>query len=232
MTESFPHTSLLTAFLAGLLSFASPCVLPLVPSYLMYITGLSLEQLSDSTERQRRSQAIVANSCLFIAGFSIVFIAFGASASAVGRLLTDYQDFIRKVGAGTMVLFGLHLMGLVTLSWFMMEKRVHLRSRPVGYLGSMVIGATFAAGWTPCVGPLLGSMLLFASMSDTLRSIPHSLWDRAVWKFAGIGLRLLRAIRHRHLLGPRGRMRKGKGRPPALATECRTHAVCYRGWRG
>lgn len=168
MTESFPHTSLLTAFLAGLLSFASPCVLPLVPSYLMYITGLSLEQLSDSTERQRRSQAIVANSCLFIAGFSIVFIAFGASASAVGRLLTDYQDVIRKVGAGTMVLFGLHLMGLVTLSWFMMEKRVHLRSRPAGYLGSMVIGATFAAGWTPCVGPVLGSMLLFASTSDTL----------------------------------------------------------------
>lgn len=168
MTESFSHTSLMTAFLAGLLSFASPCVLPLVPSYLMYITGLSLEQLNNPTERGRLRRSIAANSCLFIAGFALVFIAFGASASAVGRLLTDHQDLIRKVGAGVMILFGLHLMGIFTLSFLMAEKRVHLRTRPAGYLGSIVIGATFAAGWTPCVGPVLGTMLLYASTTDTL----------------------------------------------------------------
>ena len=168
MTESFPHTSLMTAFLAGILSFASPCVLPLVPSYLMYITGLSLEQLNNPTERGRLRRTIIANSCLFIAGFALVFIAFGASASAIGRLLTDYQDLIRKVGAGVMILFGLHLMGIFTLSFLMSEKRVHLRNRPAGYLGSIVIGATFAAGWTPCVGPVLGTMLLYASTTDTL----------------------------------------------------------------
>ncbi|MET0516925.1 MAG: cytochrome c biogenesis protein CcdA [Nitrospiraceae bacterium] len=158
----------MTAFLAGLLSFASPCVLPLVPSYLMYITGLSLEQLNNPTERGRLRRSIAANSCLFIAGFALVFIAFGASASAVGRLLTDHQDLIRKVGAGVMILFGLHLMGIFTLSFLMAEKRVHLRTRPAGYLGSIVIGATFAAGWTPCVGPVLGTMLLYASTTDTL----------------------------------------------------------------
>jgi len=168
MLDTLSQTSLLAAFLAGLLSFLSPCVLPLVPSYLMYITGLSLNQLTDSVERHRERTTIVVNALLFIIGFSLVFIAFGASASLVGRMLTDYQQLIRQVGGVFVILFGLYLMGILKLRFLMSEKRIHLRSRPAGYAGSLLIGATFAAGWTPCVGPVLGTMLMYASTTDTL----------------------------------------------------------------
>ncbi|SLM48715.1 Cytochrome c biogenesis protein CcdA [Nitrospira japonica] len=168
MLDSLPQTSLLAAFLAGLLSFVSPCVLPLVPSYLMYITGLSLNQLTDAAERRLERMTIVVNALLFIAGFSLVFIAFGASASLIGQLLTDHQQFIRKAGGILIIVFGLYTMGLVKLRFLMTEKRIHLRSRPAGYAGSLLIGATFAAGWTPCVGPVLGAMLMYASTTDTL----------------------------------------------------------------
>ncbi|MEX5217410.1 MAG: cytochrome c biogenesis protein CcdA [Nitrospira sp.] len=168
MLESLPQTSLMAAFLAGLLSFVSPCVLPLVPSYLMFITGLSFDQLSDSAERHRLRKTIVVNALLFIGGFSLVFIAFGASASLIGQLLTDYQQLIRKVGGVLIVLFGLYVMGILNLRFLMTEKRIHLHNRPAGYAGSVLIGATFAAGWTPCVGPVLGTMLMYASTTDTL----------------------------------------------------------------
>lgn len=168
MLDSLPQTSLLAAFLAGSLSFVSPCVLPLVPSYLMYITGLSLNQLTDAAERRLERTTIVVNAFLFIVGFSLVFIAFGASASLLGQLLTDQQQLIRKVGGIIIMCFGLYTMGIVKLRFLMTEKRIHLRSRPAGYAGSLVIGATFAAGWTPCVGPVLGAMLMYASTTDTL----------------------------------------------------------------
>jgi len=168
MMDFLPQTSLLAAFLAGLLSFVSPCVLPLVPSYLVYITGLSLDQLVDSAERNRLRKTIVINALLFIAGFSLVFIAFGASASLIGQLLTDHQPLIRKVGGILIVLFGLYLLGIVKLKFLMSEKRIHFRIRPAGYLGSLLIGATFAAGWTPCVGPVLSTMLMYASTTNTL----------------------------------------------------------------
>lgn len=168
MFESLPQTSLMAAFLAGLLSFVSPCVLPLVPSYLMSITGLSLDQLTDSSERHRLRKTIVVNALFFITGFSLVFIAFGASASLIGQFLTDHQHLIRKVGGVLIVLFGFYLLGIVKLKFLMSEKRIHFRSRPAGYVGSLLIGAIFAAGWTPCVGPVLGTMLLYASMTDTL----------------------------------------------------------------
>jgi len=168
MVDALPQTSLLAAFLAGLLSFVSPCVLPLVPSYLMYITGLSLNQLTDSAERRRERTTIVVNALLFIVGFSLVFIAFGASASLTGQMLTEHQQLIRQIGGGFVILFGLYVMGIVKLKFLMSEKRIHLRSRPGGYAGSLLIGATFAAGWTPCVGPVLGAMLMYASTTDTL----------------------------------------------------------------
>ncbi|HLZ33493.1 MAG TPA: cytochrome c biogenesis protein CcdA [Nitrospira sp.] len=158
----------MAAFIAGLLSFVSPCVLPLVPSYLMYITGLSLDQLTDSVERRRERTTIVVNAFLFITGFTLVFIAFGASASLIGRTLTDHQQLIRKVGGVFIILFGLYVMGIVKLRFLMTERRIQLRRRPAGYAGSLLIGATFAAGWTPCVGPVLGSMLMYASTTETL----------------------------------------------------------------
>jgi cytochrome c-type biogenesis protein len=141
MLDSLPQTSLMAAFLAGLLSFVSPCVLPLVPSYLTFITGLSLKQLTDAGTRDRFRKTIIANSLLFIAGFSVVFISFGASASVIGQLFTDYQDVLRKVGGVLIVVFGLYLMNIVKLQLLMMEHRIHFASRPVGYIGSFLIGA-------------------------------------------------------------------------------------------
>jgi len=168
MTESVPQISLIAAFSAGLLSFVSPCVLPLVPSYISYITGLSVEQLTDASEREKFKKAIVLNSLLFIAGFSVVFIAFGASASFLGQILITYQDYIRRIGGALIVIFGLYLLGVLNLNFLKMEHRYQFRSRPAGYLGSFLIGVAFAAGWTPCVGPVLGSILLYASTTDSL----------------------------------------------------------------
>ena len=143
----------MVAFFAKIfLSFVSPCVLSLVPSYLIYITGLSLDQLVDSDEWHGVRKTIIANALLFIAGFSLVFIAFGASASLIGLMLTDYQDLIRKVGGTFIILFGLYLIGLLKLRLLMTEKHVHLQTRPVGYAGSLLVGAAFAAGWTPSSG--------------------------------------------------------------------------------
>lgn len=170
MTQSIPQISLIAAFSAGLLSFVSPCVLPLVPSYISYITGLSVEQLTDASERVKFKKAIVLNSLLFIAGFSSVFIAFGASASLLGQILITYQDHIRRFGGVMIVVFGLYLLGILNLSFLKMEHRFQFRSRPAGYLGSFLIGVAFAAGWTPCVGPVLGSILLYASTTDSLVS--------------------------------------------------------------
>ncbi|MBH0176931.1 MAG: cytochrome c biogenesis protein CcdA [Nitrospira sp.] len=170
MTQSIPQISLIAAFSAGLLSFVSPCVLPLVPSYISYITGLSVEQLTDASERVKFKKAIVLNSLLFIAGFSSVFIAFGASASLLGQVLITYQDHIRRFGGVLIVIFGLYLLGILNLNFLKMEHRFQFRSRPAGYLGSFLIGVAFAAGWTPCVGPVLGSILLYASTTDSLLS--------------------------------------------------------------
>ncbi len=168
MTESVHHISFFAAFSAGLLSFVSPCVLPLVPSYLSYITGLSVEQLADVETRARNRWGIIVNSLIFIAGFSSVFIAFGASASMVGQALIVYQDYLRKLGGLIIIVFGLYLMGLLNLNWLQIERRMHFRTRPAGYVGSFLIGVAFAAGWTPCVGPVLGTILLYASTTESL----------------------------------------------------------------
>jgi cytochrome c-type biogenesis protein len=170
MTQSIPQISLIAAFSAGLLSFVSPCVLPLVPSYISYITGLSVEQLTDVSERVKFRKAIVVNSLLFIGGFSSVFIAFGASASFLGQILITYQDLIRRIGGVLIIVFGLYLLGILNLKFLKMEQRYQFRNRPAGYLGSFLIGVAFAAGWTPCVGPVLGSILLYASTTDSLLS--------------------------------------------------------------
>ena len=167
--DSISQVSLFAAFSAGLLSFISPCVLPLVPSYLSYITGLSVENLAKVEERERFKSAILVNAILFIAGFSTVFIAFGASASLIGQVLYEYQDIIRKIGGILIIIFGLYLLGILKLNILMTERRlVRFESRPVGYLGSFLIGTAFAAGWTPCVGPVLGTILAYASTTESM----------------------------------------------------------------
>jgi cytochrome c-type biogenesis protein len=130
---------------------------------------LSVENLAKVEERERFKSAILVNALLFIAGFSTIFIAFGASASLIGQVLYEYQDIIRKVGGILIIIFGLYLLGILKINIFMTERRlVHFESRPVGYLGSFLIGTAFAAGWTPCVGPVLGTILAYASTTESM----------------------------------------------------------------
>ncbi|MCI0528598.1 MAG: cytochrome c biogenesis protein CcdA [Nitrospira sp.] len=166
--ETTQTVSLMVAFSAGLLSFISPCVLPLVPSYLAYITGLSLEELTQEGQDRQVRWTTIKNSTLFILGFSTVFILFGASATAAGQLLLTYQEIVRKVGGTLVVLFGLYILGILKLPFLMVEKRIHFRGKPGGDIGTFLVGVAFAAGWTPCVGPILGAILLYASTSDSI----------------------------------------------------------------
>lgn len=156
------------AFLAGVLSFLSPCVLPLVPSYVTFMTGVSFEKLTSREDRKRVRHLTITNSLAFIGGFSAVFIALGASASYIGQWLFTYQDWIRIIGGILIIIFGVFIAGFLRLDFLMRERRVHLRGRPVGYVGTFVVGMTFAAGWTPCIGPILGTILLYASAKGSM----------------------------------------------------------------
>lgn len=158
--------SLAVAFLAGLLSFLSPCVLPLVPSYLGFITGMSLDELSG----QRSRKAVLVPALLFTAGFSLVFLIMGASATFLGQLLLRYQDWVARIGGVLIILFGLHLLGILRIGAFLRERRMQLSERPVGMVGAVVAGVVFGAGWTPCIGPVLGTLLTYASARANLAS--------------------------------------------------------------
>jgi cytochrome c-type biogenesis protein len=159
-----PHeVSALIAFAAGFLSFISPCVLPLVPSYLTYITGVSFKELTD--EKVKVRWVTLSHSLLFIMGFSTIFILMGASASYLGQLLVRHQYWIMKAGGVLIIILGIQFTGLINLPFLQMEKRFELGKKPIGYLGSFVVGLVFAAGWTPCIGPILSAILLYASTS-------------------------------------------------------------------
>ncbi len=151
------------AFLAGVISFLSPCVLPLVPSYLSFITGMSFEEMTEAADTRRVRLLTITNSLAFVLGFSVVFIAMGASTSYVGHIFRQYQDEIRVAGGVLVIIFGLFIAGLFKPGFMMKEKKFHLTGRPSGYLGAFVVGLVFAAGWTPCIGPILGGILLYAT---------------------------------------------------------------------
>ncbi len=159
------EVSFLIAFSAGFLSFISPCVLPLVPSYLTYITGVSFRELTGAGSKSGIRWLTVSHSSLFIAGFSTIFVLMGASASYIGQLLAQYQEWIMKAGGILIILLGIHFTGWITLPFLQMEKRFELRKKPLGYLGSFFVGIAFAAGWTPCIGPILSTILIYASTS-------------------------------------------------------------------
>ena len=160
--------SILVAFGGGLFSFLSPCVLPLFPSYLSFITGMSLDQLQSATGDARGRRWILANSLAFVAGFSMVFVGMGASFSVLGQLLFDYRDKIRLVGGILIIVFGLYVAGVLPLGFLGRYQQIQLRSKPAGLVGSWLVGVTFAIGWTPCVGPILGSILTLASNDKTV----------------------------------------------------------------
>lgn len=152
------------AFLAGLLSFLSPCVLPLVPSYLGFITGMSYDQLNANRSRK----AVLMPALMFTLGFSLVFLAMGASATLLGQLLIRYQNWIARIGGVMIILFGLHLLGILRISAFLRERRMQLEAKPLGIMGAVVAGIVFGAGWTPCIGPVLGTLLTYASARANL----------------------------------------------------------------
>lgn len=154
--------SIFVAFVAGVLSFLSPCVLPLVPSYVSFITGLSLEELGT------RRWTAVTHALLFITGFTLIFLALGATATQLGLFLNRYQVWLERFGGVLIILFGLYLLGAVRWGALQQERRVHLQNKPVGYLGSVLVGLAFGAGWTPCIGPILGSILMYTSARSSL----------------------------------------------------------------
>ncbi|MGI9076068.1 MAG: cytochrome c biogenesis CcdA family protein [Gemmatimonadaceae bacterium] len=154
------------SFTAGLLSFLSPCVLPLIPSYVSFITGLSLEDI------QRSRRVTLVHSLLFIAGFTIVFLVLGATATVLGRVLLRHRDLVGQVGGVLVIVFGLYLLGVLHISAFARERRVYVANKPFGYLGTVLVGMAFAAGWTPCIGPILGGVLTYtASAADLNRGL-------------------------------------------------------------
>jgi cytochrome c-type biogenesis protein len=152
------------AFTAGLLSFLSPCVLPLVPSYLTFVTGMSLEDLQEGVNRR----ATFVHSVLFVLGFSTIFVLLGAAASFLGQFFRYYEVWIARIGGLIIIVLGLHLAGVLRLTPLMREKRVHLADKPVGYLGTLGVGIAFGAGWTPCIGPILGAILTYGFSQDTM----------------------------------------------------------------
>jgi cytochrome c-type biogenesis protein len=162
------NVSMLVAFSAGIFSFLSPCVLPLFPSYLSFITGMSVEQLQEPGTRGAERWRVIAHSLAFIAGFSMVFIGMGASFSVLGQVLIERRDLIRQVGGALIILFGLYIAGFLPLGWLGRYKQIQLRSKPAGLVGSWLVGVTFAIGWTPCVGPILGSILSLAGTAETV----------------------------------------------------------------
>ena len=151
------------AFIAGLLSFLSPCVLPLIPSYVTYITGISFADLKAEHPSHKVRGQTMLHSLAFIAGFTFVFVLLGASATYLGGFLQDHMAVLRKTGGVLIVLFGIHVTGIFDLGILLGEKRLTIHRKPAGYLGSFIIGLAFAAGWTPCIGPILASILIVAA---------------------------------------------------------------------
>ncbi len=189
------------AFTAGILSFLSPCVLPLVPSYVTFVTGLSLEDVS------RARRVALVHSLLFVCGFTAIFVALGAGATALGVVLAAYRDWISRIGGVLLVIFGLILLEVVRIPALSRDRRIYLADKPVGYLGSVLVGLAFGAGWTPCIGPVLGGILSLASATGSVwrgvalllaysagLAVPFLLAALAIDKFLALFARMRRGL--------------------------------------
>lgn len=161
ITISFP-----LAFLAGLVSFLSPCVLPVVPSYVVFVSGVTLEELREGTAAAARRAAVI-HSVLFVLGFTAVFMTLGWAATSAGLAFARAMPWLNRLGGVLLIVFGLYLAGLLRVPALTREMRVHLSDKPTGPAGSFLVGVAFGAGWTPCIGPVLASILLYAGMEAT-----------------------------------------------------------------
>ncbi|MBP1746765.1 MAG: ccdA [Deltaproteobacteria bacterium] len=157
----------IVAFISGLLSFFSPCILPLVPSYLIFISGITYDDYKKLQSMKYR-KIVLIHSLAFIVGFSFVFVALGVSSSALGKLLSNYQVYVMRIGGFILIILGLYYLDMVKIPFLNREKVFHLQEKPVGLFGSFVIGVTFSLGWTPCVGPALSSILIIASTTENI----------------------------------------------------------------
>lgn len=164
------QVSLVMAFFAGLLTFLSPCILPLIPAYISFITGVSIDDLvSSGEEKSKMTKRIFLEMILFILGFSLVFILLGASASYFGKSVLSHLKLLRVIGGILVIVFGLYITGLFNISFLGYERKIHLKMKPANILGSFIVGIVFALGWTPCVGPVLGTILTYAATQETVR---------------------------------------------------------------
>jgi cytochrome c-type biogenesis protein len=204
-----PDISLYMTFAAGLISFLSPCVLPLVPGYLSYISGISLAEIREKQQApaflSRDKGAILLNSTCFVLGFSIVFVSMGASATWLGALLSSRISLLSKIAGLVIIFFGIYKMGLIRARFFYKEARFEVKNRKFGYAGAVIIGAAFAFGWTPCIGPILAGVLTYAG---TLEKVNQGIILLLVYSL-GLGLPfLLTAAAINHFWRFFGRMKK------------------------
>jgi len=162
-----PQVTLVVAFVAGLLTFLSPCILPLIPSFIAYITGVSFKDLKAEKMREEVRVKTLSHTLLFIAGFSVVFILLGLTATAIGRALFNFQGIIRIAGGALIIFFGLYLLGVIKLDFMTKDHHMKVRNGST-YVGSFLVGITFAAAWTPCAGPILGSILVMAGTESSV----------------------------------------------------------------
>jgi len=162
------NVTLIAAFAAGFLSFISPCVLPLIPGYVSFVSGVSLEDMRGETAVSSARRRVLVTSLFFVLGFSLVFIALGATASVVGHFLLEKQPILAKIAGVLLVIFGLHTMGVFRIGFLESEKRMQANRKPAGALGAVLVGIAFASGWSPCIGPILGGILALAAAKDTV----------------------------------------------------------------
>ena len=162
--------SYFAALVAGILSFVSPCVLPLVPGYLSFISGVSLDNAHTGAELpEGTTRRVFLASIAFVLGFTTVFVALGASASTIGHFINEKAAILTKIAGVLVIVFGLHTMGVLKISWLYRQAQIDVQRKPAGPFGAFVVGLAFAFGWTPCIGPILGSILALAAQEGTVR---------------------------------------------------------------
>ena len=203
------EVTLLAAFAAGFLSFISPCVLPLIPGYISFISGMTLEEMQGqgSASAGSRSQVLIA-SLAFVLGFTIIFVALGAGASAIGRFMHAYSNILEKVAGTILIVLGLHMMGVFRISLLDNDKRIHTQKKPAGPFGALLVGMAFAFAWSPCIGPILGGILTMAASRESVAEgmqmlavyslglgVPFILTSLAITKFFAAAARIRRHYR-------------------------------------
>ena len=162
------EATLITAFGAGVLSFVSPCVLPLVPPYLGFLAGVSLDELTGTNDQKAARAQVFRSSLAFVLGFATIFIALGAAATLIGQVLRQYIAYFAPVAGVIVIIMGLHFLGVFKISLMFREARFHVERKPAGMVGAYLVGLAFALGWTPCIGPILGTIMAVAATEDTV----------------------------------------------------------------